>query len=632
MSNPDYEMPWRPPFEAYSMLAWIASTGVCFAIAHYGSLPSGPFYYVSAFALCMAVFQGVQAYKHMKVKRNLCGKELTFMDIEDLYKKVTKPGAKFNENLWIGKGFEWGQKHAQRVYEITKRSMEEDIDKQVVKKFGAEKAKKMMGKPWIHGVEPNEQDLVIPTDHLSLHTVVFGTTGAGKTRLLDLIVSQAIFRNEAVIIIDPKGDKELMLNAFRACKIAGKPEAFMTFNPAYPEQSVRIDPMKNWNRSTELASRVKDLIVSDADNDPFAQFSWMAINNIVQGLIETGTRPNFRRLRQYIEGGPAKLLARALANHFDDCVPNWRTALASKLQKAKDGEAETRILVSFYVNHVQEKHRKQSLDGLCKMFQHEKSHFSKMVASLEPILNQLTSGELGDLLSPDEEDIHDIRPITDSSRIINSGQVVVVGLDSLSDSTVGSAIGSIFLADLTAVAGDRYNYPVSNRPINVIVDEASEVINKPLIQLMNKGRGAGFRVTICSQAYPDFIARMGDESKARQVIANANNLIGLRTKDDQTQEFISAPMGDTIIRQIMHTQNTNAIDNANPTSFSGGYGERLIETEMPLFPPALLGNLPNLEYIASFSGGRIRKGRLPIIQSNIEVSLDDQVWMTEREI
>lgn len=144
MSNPDYEMPWRAPYEAYSMLAWIASAGLCFAIAHFGSLPSGPFYYVSAFALAMAGYQGVQAVRHMKIKRNLCGKELAFMDIEDLHKKVSDPKGKFNENMWIGKGFEWGQKHAQRVYEITKRSMEEDIDKQVEKKFGKEKAKKMI--------------------------------------------------------------------------------------------------------------------------------------------------------------------------------------------------------------------------------------------------------------------------------------------------------------------------------------------------------------------------------------------------------------------------------------------------------------------------------------------------------
>jgi len=626
--NMDYEMPWRPTFEVYSALSWTGSAIASASIAHLGSLPAGPFFYISAFGLFMASHQFTAAWKHSRIKGNLAGKELSFMDINDLMKKVNNP-KKPTDSLWLGHGFEWGQKHAQRVYEIQKRDMESEISETVKKKF----KKPMVGKTWIHGVEPEEEEIHLPLEHLKGHTIVFGTTGSGKTRLFDLVLAQAIARGESVFIVDPKGDKELMLNAFRACKIAGRPEAFVHFNPAFPSRSVRIDPMKNWNRSTELASRVKDLITSDNDNDPFAQFSWNAINNIVQGLIATGVRPNLKRLRTYIEGGPARLLTRALMNHFDDHVTDWRIVLADKLQRARDGDAETQILVRYYRDHVQQAHPNQPLGGLCKMFEHDKAHFSKMVASLEPILNQLTSGELGDLLSPDADDPDDIRPITDSARMINTGQVVYLGLDSLSDSTVGSAIGSILLADLTAVAGDRYNYGVNNRPVNLIVDEAAEVINKPLISLMNKGRGAGFQVMIASQTFADFSARLGDEAKSRQVIGNANNLIGLRSKDGQTQEFITEPLGETIIRQIMHTQNTTAIDSdKNVASFSGGYGERLIETEAPLFPPSLLGNLPNLEYIASISGGRIYKGRIPIITSEIEVSLDDQVWVQDAEI
>jgi conjugal transfer pilus assembly protein TraD len=623
----DYEMPWRPTFEAYSSMSWTGSAVASAAIATAGSLPPGPFFYIGAFGLAMAAHQGIAAWKHSRIKRNLAGKELSFMDINDLMAKMAS-GKESAESLWLGHGFEWGQKHAQRVYEIQKRDLESEINKVVKKKF----KKPAIGKPWIHGVEPDEIEVHLPLEHLKGHTIVFGTTGSGKTRLFDLVLSQAIARGESVFIVDPKGDKELMLNAFRACKIAGRPEAFVHFNPAFPSRSVRIDPLKNWNRSTELASRVKDLITSDNDNDPFAQFSWNAINNIVQGLIATGVRPNLKRIRTYIEGGPAKLLARALISHFDQYVTDWRVALSDKLQKAKDGDAETQILARYFKDHVQQAHPSQPLSGLIKMFDHDRAHFSKMVASLEPILNQLTSGELGDLLSPDADDPDDIRPITDSARMINTGQVVYMGLDSLSDSTVGSAIGSIMLADLTAVAGDRYNYGVNNRPVNVLVDEAAEVVNKPLISLMNKGRGAGFQVIIASQTFADFSARLGDEAKSRQVIGNANNLIGLRSKDGQTQEFITEPLGETIIRQIMHTQNTTAIDSdKNVASFSGGYGERLIETEAPLFPASLLGNLPNLEYIASISGGRIYKGRIPIITSDSEVTLDDQVWVQDAE-
>ena len=45
----------------------------------------------------------------------------------------------------------------------------------------------------------------------------------------------------------------------------------------------------------------------------------------------------------------------------------------------------------------------------------------------------------------------------------------------------------------------------------------------------------------------------------------------------------------------------------------GSLQERLADEEVPIFSPQLLGMLPNLEFIASLSGGHIIKGRYPLI-------------------
>lgn len=50
--------------------------------------------------------------------------------------------------------------------------------------------------------------------------------------------------------------------------------------------------------------------------------------------------------------------------------------------------------------------------------------------------------------------------------------------------------------------------------------------------------------------------------------------------------------------------------------YTGNHGERLMEEEGDMFPPQLLGQLPNLEYIAKLSGGRVIKGRIPILTSS----------------
>src|SRR6185369_5970539 len=50
-----------------------------------------------------------------------------------------------------------------------------------------------------------EQPLFLPDWLLNQHLLVLGTTGVGKTRLLELLALQAVARGDAVILIDPKG-------------------------------------------------------------------------------------------------------------------------------------------------------------------------------------------------------------------------------------------------------------------------------------------------------------------------------------------------------------------------------------------------------------------------------------------
>ncbi|WP_292977916.1 TraM recognition domain-containing protein, partial [Nitrosomonas sp.] len=238
----------------------------------------------------------------------------------------------------------------------------------------------------------------------------------------------------------------------------------------------------------------------------------------------------------------------------------------------------------------------------------------KMISSLIPILSMLTSDPLKDLLSPEFDLGHEYE-ITDTARAINSDKVLYIGLDSLADGTVGSAIGSLLLADLTAVAGDRYNYGVDSiKPVNLFVDEAAEVINHPTIQLMNKGGGAQFRVTIATQTFADFASRLGDENKARQVLANTNNKIAMRILDSETQKYIAEGI-PKIKSRSMSVMYNHSID-ANMNDNDAGYREEAAREEADLIPPAILSELPPLHYFARLSGGKTIKGKIPILTTN----------------
>lgn len=445
----------------------------------------------------------------------------------------------------------------------------------------------------------HEEHLYITDDYIVTH----------NTRLFDLLIGQAIVRGEPVIIIDPKGDHELAENARKICEALGQPERFAYFHPAHPDKSCSIDPLRNWNRKTELASRVAALIPSETGADPFTAFGWKVLNDIVNGLIATGQRPNLQKLRRYIEGGPDDLLLKSLRIHFRKNVNDWEGRISSFVKKERD---PLLAYISFYKNVVAHEVPAPDLEGLISTFEHNRDHFQKMVASLIPILSMLTSGQLGDLLSPDFEPGHD-RRITDMANVIRKDMVLYVGLDSLPDGTVGSAIGSVLLADATAVAGDRYNYDIkSTKPINLFVDEAAEVINVPTIQLMNKGGGAGFRVTIATQTFADFSVRLGSPEKARQVLANTNNKITLRVLDAETQQYIADGIPKIKI-DAMAVAYGHAVDPDIHHDYSAAYREQATKEEADLIPPAILSELPPLHFFGRLSGGRTIKGRLPIL-------------------
>ena len=210
---------------------------------------------------------------------------------------------------------------------------------------------------------------------------------------------------------------------------------------------------------------------------------------------------------------------------------------------------------------------------------------------------------------------NDDRPIINTRQIVDNRAVLWMGLDTLSDQTVGSMIGSIILSDLTSVAGGRYNFGIGDSPlkVNLIVDEVAEVINTPLIAMLNKSRGAGFRVMLLTQTLADLTTRLGSAEKARMAIGNINNNIILRLKDAETAEYFAESLPEVLIRQ-MGTQYQSSVGHNPLVEYGGRYGESMQEEYKPIIPPWVFGVLPNLHYIANFTGGALIKGRLPIIK------------------
>ena len=248
------------------------------------------------------------------------------------------------------------------------------------------------------------------------------------------------------------------------------------------------------------------------------------------------------------------------------------------------------------------------------MFRHNREHYQKITANLLPVLSMLTSGDLGGSLSPDPFDLADKRPIMNFEKIERGGHVLYMCLDSLPDPSVASAIGALAIADLAARAGMRYNLGV-NRRITLVVDEIANVINQPLIEILNKGAEGGIHSICAMQTLADLAKRLGSEDAARMALGNLNNLFALRSKDRPTQDFIVETFGKTGIHTLRVGINQGA--DTHLGDWSAGKSVQLSESMEERVPVDILGKLPNLQYFGAVAG-RLVKGRFAILDPDFD--------------
>lgn len=613
---------YRPAHELNASGFW-ALSGLGSLIASFSApgMPLAMGLGISAASFSMAAYRAFQSWELFKAKAALAGNSF-WIAPSSYVDKMIKAN---NGRLWLGLGFQWSQRHTQRAIEVQKRDIEGLLPpawalKLMKKPFDFSEIK---GEPWIHGIETNEKSVAIPWDHAEGNWTLFGTTGAGKTRLYELLAYQIIKRGDVLIVFDPKYDKDLRNTLIKTCKAAGRPEAFCEFHPAFPQRSVRIDPVKNFSRATELPSRIADILGGGA-NDNFVAFSWRVMQGVTGGLLYVGDRPSLKRLRHYIESGPEGLVERCLKKFlsewspggWEDLVQSYEEKIAGRkfMPRLKTGTVRQQAMVQVYHENVPEDQKPEDVNGLVSVAEHAREHMSKMIAVLLPLLTQLTAAPLDELLSPDYDDDEDPREILDMEKVIRDKRVLYIATDSLSDATVGSAIAAILLSDLRAVAGARYNYGVEDKTkIHILCDEAVELVTPPLIAIMNKGRGAGMISYIATQNFSDYIWKFGSEDAARMVIGNGNNRLALRVVDNKTQQYMAENFGETTITRTSAGMSSSTRTDEPGIEFGSNASNSVSEQASELFPGYLLGKLPDLHFVAAVSGGKIYKGRLPKI-------------------
>ena len=650
MSGHPVETLLRPPVELWTTLAAGATATIAFLAPWALMMPLEIAWPAGATLALFAAWRGRDAIRILRYQRNM--RRLPAWSLRASQIPVSR------NKLFLGRGFRWTQKHTQRLRDTLRPEVRRYVEPGPLYHWARRRetawestpvlslAAKLLssrawwnplrplppvgGEPRLHAVEPDEEPVWMDLGDRVGHTLVLGTTRSGKSRLAEILIAQDIRRGDVVIVFDPKGDAGLLRRCYAECKRSGREKAFYLFHLGYPEISARYNAIGNFSRITEVATRIANQLPSEGNSAAFKEFAWRFVNIIARALVALGRRPDYHQVRRHINDIEPLFLEYA-RHHLSGYGPEgWARVVAERAANLKDknltpalrGRNPEAVALMQYIqdNAIYD----TVLDGLISAFKYDRTYFDKIVSSVGPMMEKLTTGKVAELISPDYLATDDPRPIFDWRQIIRRRAVIYIGLDALTDTTVAGAVGNSMFADLVSVAGEMYKHGAhqglpdadgtSGMPtVSLHADEFNELIGDEFTPLLNKAGGAGFQVTAYTQTWSDVEARIGNHAKAGQIAGNFNTLIMLRVKELATAEMLTSQLPEVEVNTLMQVSGVS--DSSAPGSgvdFTSRNEDRLSASQVPLITPAEVVALPKGQAFALLNGGHLWKLRLAL--------------------
>jgi len=420
----------------------------------------------------------------------------------------------------------------------------------------------------------NENEPVIPIyvpwKDLNGHTIVFGTTRVGKTRLMMSFVDQMIEAGMDLIIVDPKGSKgqEIIGWVLEYLEKHGKLTSFKYTSPMFAEMSMLFNPLF-YLTNDEIKSLVKNIIQADEEfyKNMGADVSYaiaLALEYIEKTMNPELIKDKIREAYLALENHGN------IADEINNIINPDLAERVANPQKPEGGELDTpplRKLMTFadierysskegctelldYINGLNEELieveltaelqslRRQAIVNLEKIIKKPDDYFIKVGSSYESVISQLSNGQVGKILS-----IIKVNPIIDALYDTTKSSVIVVQPFPLVFSEASDTLVKMFFNMLSSLFG-RIGASGRGLPrqVGLLVDEGGAVLYEGVKDLFNKAGGLGLRLMIFTQSFSDIDDAVG-EDVSRIISDNSNVKIYLRMNDEQSRERVSKAFG-----------------------------------------------------------------------------------------
>ena len=598
----------REATEMYSAISFLSLAALTYSMPHLLLLTYTMSNYATVGLTTLGSYRALQAWRIKRYHRRLRQMPYYAMNTTDI------PLSK--KWLFIGRGFRWLPHHTQRLHQI-KQVQNEHFTRPT-------KHNDLGGQSYLHGLGDEDKPVFIPQNIRTGHTFVVGTTRVGKTRLASVLINQDIRNGDAIIVVDPKGDLELVRDMYSACFAANRLDDFRIVHLGFPELSAHYNPLKNYDQVSEVATRITDAIAAEGEGKQFAAFAWKYVNIVAICLEEMHQLITYKSIAFYISRLDQLLMAYAdtiLPQRFPDYHDKINHIINTDCKIDKHGRStppmdRTKAVANYLKDHITntitsgnvESLHDQILIDLYDAATLDKHYYDKITASVGPVLSEINKSNATNVFS-----FHQSTCEIELMDVIKQKKVVYIGLDSLTNPNVAQAVGKAFLSDLVSTAGKIYKESNANYRLNLHCDELSEIIQDSFVKILNKAGGAGFQVTAYAQTKQDLEVALGSRAMAEVTEGNLNTLIILRVKNEETANLLIKILPQVGV--IGHTQ--VSMVNDTPHGEDGVYfnttnEDRVQTSAVPMIEVNDIISLPKGQAFVLVNGGELYKVRIPL--------------------
>jgi hypothetical protein len=379
----------------------------------------------------------------------------------------------------------------------------------------------------------------------SMQAICFGQTGAGKSTLLESITQQDIARGHPIIIMDGKGEQELLQRLLPSIHAAGRTHQLRLIDPQHSESSAQYNPL--WIPSgvspEDQVSFIFDSFQMNT-NEFFDSHQRVYLENLVRILYYSGQRFNMNDI---------------LVIAYDVSKLKSQVQIAMANMDRLAASPEERRALSMSVHNLaatfDDKERVPKIQGLIN---HLMTFMPKEMARI--------TGAYENVVTMDE--------------VIDQRLIFYLCLNTSINKTAVKSLGRILLQNLQLMIGRRYSnssFGTEHPFVSVILDEFAPFAYEDFAQIINQARGTNVAFLFALQNQSQLL-QVG-ESFCSDLSSSPNTTFMLRIKDDDTARMF-------IDNSSRVKETRRSVQFATKGFFSRSYEEQDVGTQTEMYDTA----------------------------------------------